>query len=95
MEMLMQITPIVAADPKEVPVRSEIRQQSQKQITTIRSGRITRVDAQMMVAMAPQARHTAVSIPMSMKVIRMFFTDRMPVSDTASRRKARFPRESP
>ena len=76
--MAAQMTPMVAAVPKEVPVRTDTRQLSRKAIITNRAGWMSRAEKQTITGMVPACRHRAVSIPMSTKVMRMFFTVRMP-----------------
>lgn len=80
-ERVMQITPRVAAAPKDVPVRNETRQHSRKVIRIKTDGIIILDEWYMINGMVPQSRHTAVNIPISTNVIKMFFTVFIPVHD--------------
>ena len=79
--MLMQITPIVAAVPKAVPVRTDTPQFIQKAKSTKAEGWSTWTQAVMITAMVPQARQRAVSIPMNRNNSSTFRTVLMPFQD--------------
>lgn len=69
-----QMTPIVAAVPKEVPVRTEITQLSRKVISRKIEGRIRSAAWQTIKGTVPAARQSAVITPISRKVNRIFQT---------------------
>ena len=73
-EMLMQITPMVAAVPKAVPVRTDTPQFIKKAKSRKAEGWRNRTQMVMITAMVPQARQRAVSIPMNRNRISTFRT---------------------
>ena len=83
--MVMEITPMVAAVPKAVPVRKETRQFKRKAISTSSDGRISSAAQQTMAGMVPAVRHRAVSSPIRRNSSRIFFTVRTPESAIFSR----------
>ena len=72
-----QMTPMVAAVPKEVPVRKETAAQRRKEASTIHCGPQKGTARLTMAGMVPQARHRAVMTPMRRKMkstLRTVFT---------------------
>ena len=76
--MAMQMTPMVAAVPNEVPVSTESAQFNRNETSRITSGRKSFAAWQMINGIVPQARHRAVIIPIRTNTIRMFLAVRMP-----------------
>ena len=75
----MQMTPIVAAVPKAVPVRQETQQFNTKVRTKNSSGRIRLPASDTIMGIVPPARQTVVSIPIStitMRIVRTVFSPR-------------------
>ena len=81
--IVMQMTPIVADVPKAVPVKKDIAQHRRKVSITNISGLIIKEARLTITGIVPQARHNAVIIPISIKVMRMFLTVFMPLRDYA------------
>ena len=77
----MQITPIVAAVPNAVPVRNEIRQFNRNAIKIMTAGFISPAQYDTIAGIVPAARQSAVSIPMSKNVIKIFFAVLIPFQD--------------
>ena len=71
--IVMQMTPIVAAEPKDVPIRNETPQQRRNVISTKTLGFMSFTADEMMNGIVPLALHDAVSIPTMRKTIRTFF----------------------
>ena len=78
-----QITPMVAAVPKDVPVSTESRQLSRNTMTRKHHGRMNPTAQQTIMGMVPAARQRAVSIPMSRKIVKILRTERTPPSASA------------
>lgn len=68
----MQITPIVAEEPNDVPMRNETPQHKRNVISTKMFGFMSFAADEMMNGIVPLARHDAVSIPTIRKTIRTF-----------------------
>lgn len=76
--MVMQMTPIVADEPNDVPIRNETPQQSRNTISTKTEGFMSLTAEQMMNGIVPLARHEAVSTPTIRNTIRMFLAVLIP-----------------
>ena len=68
MPMVLQMTPMVAAVPKDVPVSTEIRQFSKNAMSRNTAGRMARAAKHTMTGIVPAWRHRAVSMPMKTNV---------------------------
>ena len=77
----IQITPIVAPVPKEVPVRIDTIQLRRNAITRNADGDTSFDDQHTITAIVPDARHSAVIKPISPKIISIFRTVLTPDSD--------------
>ena len=66
-ETAMQITPIVAAAPKAVPMRSDMRQQRRNAASMAADGWMSDDDQLTIAAMVPEARHAAARAPATTK----------------------------
>ena len=80
-----QITPIVAAVPKEVPVNMDIPLFSRKTIRRKTDGRISFAARQTIEGIVPDALQRAVIIPISRKINRIFPTVFIPLSAIPTR----------
>ena len=92
---VMVMTPMVAAVPKEVPVRTERMQLSKKASSRKAPGRISPDSRHTISGIVPAAHHRAVSIPMSRKVHRIVVTGRMPSRLMRSSDRQEQPRRRP
>ena len=81
---VIQMIPMVAAVPNDVPVKTETKAHRRKEKRIVNAGRQALVIWQMMKGIVPQARQEAVSIPIKMKVIRMVFMLKTEAKDSLS-----------
>ena len=91
----MQITPIVAAVPKAVPMSSDIRQQRRNAASTAADGWMSDEDQLTIAAIVPEARHAAASAPATTKRASMEATERMDNAPARSSSGRRTPRRMP
>ena len=89
--MVIQIEPIVAAVPKAVPVRNDRAQLSRNAITGKNWGTIRVLEYETIAGIVPLCLHNAVSIPISINVMRTFRAVFIPFTDIC----ANSPRENP
>jgi hypothetical protein len=89
------MTPMVAADPKAVPVKKETKQFKRNVITRKKEGSISPKESEIMAGIVPAARHKAVIIPINRKTIKIFLTVLIPVRDIFKSSCGFFPFRSP
>ena len=92
--IVIEITPMVATVPKDVPVRTESSVFAKKMRTRKNSGRM-RSDTKITISgIVPAARQLAVSIPIKRNVMRMPLTVRTPSSDISQTSLRPYPRKT-
>lgn len=77
----MQMTPIVAAVPNDVPISTDTKQLSKNTVKIKADGTINFEELYIIIGIVPAPRHTAVMIPISKNTSKIFFTVRIPSSD--------------
>jgi hypothetical protein len=76
--IVIQITPTVAAVPKDVPVSMETRQFKRNTMSIKIEGLMNVVDSSIIIGIVPAARQIAVIMPMRKKISRMPITCLLP-----------------
>lgn len=90
--MVPQMTPMVAAVPKAVPVRTERRQLSRKVMSRKTAGRMALAAKETMTGIVPACRHRAVSRPMRRKLSSTFLAELMPERENRRTSRREWPR---
>lgn len=78
---LAQMTPMVAAVPRAVPVKTETAQLSRNATRRNECGTMACAARYTIMGMAPEARHMAVMMPIRPKTISRFLTLQTPWND--------------